>query len=588
MNRFFRRVSLAAKLLLIGLVPLAFIIFLTVRLYNEKEVKVNILKGYIDGIHQLRNTSLLIDNMQKESKLSFDFAVRGAAKEPLIRQGLITDSIVKLFNENRDILSQSARGYTNLGKLQETRNEIDSGKASNFSVISYYSTTVFWLNTLTGVTLSNNNPMEPAFADLRAQKLMAEIITYLSIISTNIYNVLHTQQFANEILQGSAGAYEVYKSYHEEFLSKASPASINTYKNILANTELKAANEYIDRLFTTRKFDSTYNADQWWEVSDKGIDHLSALQENIWNSTMQIANDIYSGEIRNKYTALILLTVFIIIVIAIVAYTIFVISSMLRELKQAAVKISNGITGTQFNNFPNDAIGSLAESITRIDQNYQQLAIAADAIGKKNFNIPVHARSDQDLLGNAIVQMKKDLQEFSDHMENLVAERTEELRKSNESLQEFAHVTSHDLKEPLRKIIMFTQKLEDENANTLVEGSRKYIQKVQEASGRMSAMVEGVLEYAAVNGIEDHFIDVDLNNIFEGIKSDLELLILDKQAIVQIEKLPVVKGIPVLLHQLFFNLVSNALKFSKSDRTPQIIVTASPVNERDLIHLQLP
>ncbi|HUR11205.1 MAG TPA: ATP-binding protein [Flavitalea sp.] len=583
MKRFFRRIPFSVKLLLIGLIPLAFTIYLTIQLFEEKQVKVAILEGYIERIHQIRNISSLIDEMQHESKLSFDVVLRSASKENLFQQRKKTDEALKKFSLSSDELSEGSQGYSNVHKLPDIRSRLDNGKAGSNDIIRYYSNTIFWLNTLTSISISKNNPLQPALNDLRAQKLLAEIITYLSIIRTNIYNVLYTQKFMTEILRGTEDAYNICKSYENEFLAKASPTVITDYKKILLTTEYKPTAEYLDRVFSTMKFDSTYNADEWWNISDKGIARLSGLQHTIWNNAIGIANSIYDKEVKNKNRTLILLSLIIILVCFIISYAIYSITRMLRELKYAAEKISRGMTGTVFNDFANDAIGSLADSISRIDHNYQQLAIAADAIGRKNFDVPVHSRSDQDVLGNAILQMKKELQKFTNDMESLVAERTEELRKSNESLQEFAHVASHDLKEPLRKIRTFSSRIEEENFNELSDSSKGYLKKVQDASQRMFNMVEGILEYSGLNGEQDEVEMVDLNLIIKAIVSDLEIVIREKKVTINTNQLPVVPGIPVLLHQLFFNLISNAIKFSTPDSFPLIEIKSKFVHEEEKI-----
>ncbi len=162
---------------------------------------------------------------------------------------------------------------------------------------------------------------------------------------------------------------------------------------------------------------------------------------------------------------------------------------------------------------------------------------------------------------------------ISEKLEKLVIERTQELKRSNEDLQQFAHIASHDLKEPLRKVRTFSHRLMDEYGNALPDAGKTYLEKVYDASERMTNMIDGILNYSTINTFEDEKDPVDLNEVVDGIKNDLEVVIQQKNATIQSSALPKVSGVPVLLHQLFYNLINNSLKFSKPDIAPVIKIT---------------
>lgn len=163
---------------------------------------------------------------------------------------------------------------------------------------------------------------------------------------------------------------------------------------------------------------------------------------------------------------------------------------------------------------------------------------------------------------------------WTEKLETLVMERTKELQRSNDDLQQFAHVASHDLKEPVRKIRTFMNRLSTEFKETLPERAQYYINKVEGASERMYSMIDGVLLYATVNETELIIEPVDLNLVFQNIMNDLELVIQNKNAAIQFSKLPSIQGMPLLIYQLFYNLINNALKFSKKDTSPLIQITS--------------
>ncbi|MEI6949011.1 PAS domain S-box protein [Paraflavisolibacter sp. H34] len=175
-------------------------------------------------------------------------------------------------------------------------------------------------------------------------------------------------------------------------------------------------------------------------------------------------------------------------------------------------------------------------------------------------------------IGTAInIHQQKTMME---QMEVLVAERTRELQRSNEDLQQFAHVASHDLKEPVRKIKTYTNFLEEEFNGRLTERERSFIDKVQSAADRMFFMIDGVLTYSTINALEQTYEPVDLNEVMKHIETDLEVAIQQKNATIRYDRLPVLEGAPVLLYQLFYNLVNNSLKFARAGTPPVITLTA--------------
>lgn len=164
-------------------------------------------------------------------------------------------------------------------------------------------------------------------------------------------------------------------------------------------------------------------------------------------------------------------------------------------------------------------------------------------------------------------------------LEQLVAKRTQELRRSNEDLQQFAHVASHDLKEPLRKIKIFSSRLYMELGSHLPNKGLEYLSKIEAAVNRMSSMIDGVLQYSSVDALQQAVETVDLTQLVRAIESDLEVAIDQKRARIYYKDLHEVPGIPVLLYQLFYNLINNSLKFSRKEVDPEIIVSSEEVQE---------
>jgi PAS domain S-box-containing protein len=177
------------------------------------------------------------------------------------------------------------------------------------------------------------------------------------------------------------------------------------------------------------------------------------------------------------------------------------------------------------------------------------------------------------------------LKEQSSWLEQQIQDRTSALKElnlslkiSNEDLQQFAHVASHDLKEPIRKIKTYSHRLQDEFDALLPVQAKHFLEKINSASNRMSSMIEGVLSYSSYSALNQIFEPVDLNSVIKEIEVDLEVLIHEKNATIIFKSLMSVYGAPVLIHQLFYNLINNSLKFSKKDPAPIIEITTGLID----------
>lgn len=157
----------------------------------------------------------------------------------------------------------------------------------------------------------------------------------------------------------------------------------------------------------------------------------------------------------------------------------------------------------------------------------------------------------------------------AERLEEKVNIRTRELKEKNTELEQFAQVSSHDLQEPLRKILIYSDMIKSDPNNTLTERSRLSIDKVSEATLRMSNSLRELLNYTSI-ARDSQFTQVNLNEIIKNVLDDLELVIHRKKAMLQLDPLPTINAIPLQVQQLFYNLVNNALKFSKPDVIPVV------------------
>ncbi|RTZ01773.1 hypothetical protein EKM02_04040 [Flavobacterium sp. RSP49] len=161
-------------------------------------------------------------------------------------------------------------------------------------------------------------------------------------------------------------------------------------------------------------------------------------------------------------------------------------------------------------------------------------------------------------------------------------ENNKELKYINTELEAFNNIVSHDLQEPLRKIQMFISRLEEKELDLISRQGKEYFSKVRVAANRMQTLLIDLVNYSRTIKGDKVFVTTDLNVVLGEILQDLSSNIEEKKAEIQIGKLPTITAIPFQIKQLFINLISNSLKYSKEDSAPEISVTSKNITDKEV------
>jgi len=167
-----------------------------------------------------------------------------------------------------------------------------------------------------------------------------------------------------------------------------------------------------------------------------------------------------------------------------------------------------------------------------------------------------------------------DVSENERHAQEM-REHSQKLERSNRELQDFAYVASHDLQEPLRKIEAFGDRLVTRYGKDLPDDGRMFLDRMQNAAGRMRRLINDLLDYSRVTTKARPFTRVALDEVLTGVLSDLQIRLEESGAIIKHETLPVIDADATQMRQLLQNVLANALKFRKPDVKPEVSITCS-------------
>jgi signal transduction histidine kinase len=163
-------------------------------------------------------------------------------------------------------------------------------------------------------------------------------------------------------------------------------------------------------------------------------------------------------------------------------------------------------------------------------------------------------------------------------MDKRLANQRRELQRSNEALDEFASVASHDLQEPLRKIMSFGERLNVAAGPSLEGEAKNYLERMMDASGRMRKLINDLLAYSQITTRVQPFVATDLAGVAREVIADLETAIADANARIEMSALPTIDADALQMRQLLQNLIGNAIKYRKLDVPAVVKVSSTGVN----------
>lgn len=238
------------------------------------------------------------------------------------------------------------------------------------------------------------------------------------------------------------------------------------------------------------------------------------------------------------------------------------------------------IIGTFFNSYI-ETVGQFKELLDNLSSGFSKGEVVLNVSGKK---IPVYiSLTDLQPTLSAIGIIISDLTESKKHEEAValyqrkIEIKNNELHETNINLEQFIHVISHDIKEPIRKIVTYASNLINTNIESETEKRENNLRVIKGAALRLNSLVDDLVKYAGSTS-SLAMQEVDLNTIVSEVTDDIEIIIKESGASIRVNKLPVINGSAVQMRQLFSNLFSNALKYRRQGVKPNIFVSSEIID----------
>lgn len=268
------------------------------------------------------------------------------------------------------------------------------------------------------------------------------------------------------------------------------------------------------------------------------------------------------------------------------------ITNPIHDLDRMAMQVSRGNLSARVEISSKNELGLLAATLNQMSANLQKAQEQNQKLVAELqvFNDELEARVEdrtRDLRRARFAAEKslKDLeQETASRMQAqlLLAEKARDLQRSNEDLQRFAYVASHDLQEPLRMVASYLQLLEQRYQDALDEDAREFIHYAVDGATRMKNLIDDLLDFSRVGTRANPFEPTDLNTILGKVRANLQMRIEEENAVVVSEELPTIPADPPQMIQLFQNLIDNAIKFRAED-PPRVHIKAKEAEQEWVI-----
>lgn len=581
------KVTLKSKLLLLVLLPFLVLGYFTIDKISKERQVINGMEAVKAKMSQLEKISELTHELQKER----DFAIKFmsypliSAEGDLIKQLSITDSIEAHYRAFLIVNKYDTTDFVYLNEFQKTRESLtgysfgpDEVEGEYEALISHY------LDLVATFGSEINTPLTKE--EMKAYLALAEAKEGLGKIRNMINRALvfgMFQQLEYGMFSGEKGTFE----YNLKAFMKHSPEEFRMrFEMDLQGGSMINTLDIINYCFENETNDlSDFTSTDWWISATGTINHFHELElfvlGNIKASLTSQENEL-EERIYSLYLMLSVVLFGVLILVSLIAKSI---AKQLQNIEFVAQELNLGKTDVNVKISSNDEIGKLAKSFNVMAQMANEMADAADNIGKGNYDAEFNKRSDEDVLGAALINMRDSLKSQT----NTLQENIKQLEEANKYKSDFLANMSHELRTPLNSMLILTSLLLENNQANLNEEQVKFIEVIKTSGTNLLELINDILDLSKIEAgkldVEITEVDLfsvvsDLFNLFQPIANENDLSF----NIIQNGLIPkCIESDELRLGQILKNLISNSMKFTPSKGE----VTVSLEFKKDILSISV-
>ncbi|HUH17596.1 response regulator [Albibacterium sp.] len=414
MTKLFNRIPLNLKLLFSAVIPLLALFYYFYIIQAEKQIQVSTTNNFISRLNNTIATANLIDELQKERRFSLSFLLKRENNSNLIVQREQSDiAFNELEKTSQNGFTEDYKKFTFINSLEDWRRRIDTDSITANDVLLNYQLLINRLQSNISIRTDNPILIKTSNDKLEASAALSGMANLIALMRLDIYlNLTHDESLSTSFTDFQKN-YDLFKSYEYELLTNKDEQIIADYNKLSESSDLNPTINLFNTIINEGRIDDSYNAEEWWRTSAAGMDALKKMHQDILNTIQKNTLEAYQDTIKEQRYLFIALILIALLISAIIFFAIKSTTEQINKLKQEAYRIALGETGVELPDYPNDALGRLAQSFIQIDKNNIKIAEAAETIGKNNFNIEFDVRGEKDKLGQSILKMKESLKAFS-------------------------------------------------------------------------------------------------------------------------------------------------------------------------------
>jgi len=414
MKNRFNLIPLNYKLALLGFVPLVALIFFFYLIEKEKKERIDGANNFISRINLALTTDNLIEQLQQERRLSLRKIFDNNDEGALSVQQLKTDEAVQQLNLYTDSgLSTDYADYTFINDLPIWRSSINKGTMGYEETFNNYQKITERLAALSEVSTDYTNINQSLGTRIALREILSNMVNYFTVLRLNVYFVYADGSLDRIDLPKFNMNYELLQSYMKELESLDKQHGEHNLKNLTSNQAISKTLDFYKTVHDTKTLPERFTPEEWWNISANATDFLKSRLAITIQEISDNASNVYQHEVYDRNFTRGVLVFCVLLIIGLLYVVIKNIATHLFELQEVSTKLALGHSNILLPTFAKDDLGMVANAVHKIDKSYQELANAANEIGKENYEIQIEPKGNHDILGHALLNMKNSLESHS-------------------------------------------------------------------------------------------------------------------------------------------------------------------------------